>query len=65
MEQQNHHNEKNQQNKQKITTDIQQYIDQMTSMEKIVMEIARDHLGSSFCIENSVGFVSWLKKQNK
>ena len=25
---------------------IQQYIDEMTSMEKLVMEIARDHLES-------------------
>jgi hypothetical protein len=44
---------------------IQQYIDEMTSMEKLVMEIARDHLESSFSIENSVGFVTWLREKNK
>ena len=44
---------------------IQQYIDEMTSMEKLVMEIARDHLESSFSIENSVGFVIWLREKNK
>lgn len=44
---------------------IQQYINEMTEMEKTVMEIAREHLGSSFCIENSVGFSNWLKYKNK
>jgi hypothetical protein len=44
---------------------IQQYIDEMTTMEKLVMEIARDHLESSFSIENSVGFVIWLREKNK
>ena len=44
---------------------IQQYIDEMTIMEKLVMEIARDHLESSFSIENSVGFVTWLREKNK
>lgn len=44
---------------------IEQYISEMTDMEKLVMEIARDHLESSFCIEHSVGFVTWLREKNK
>lgn len=39
---------------------IQDYILTLTDREKLVMEIAREHLQSSFCIERSVGFVKWL-----
>lgn len=39
---------------------IQDYISTLTEREKLVMEIAREHLQSSFCIERSVGFVKWL-----
>jgi hypothetical protein len=44
---------------------IEEYINEMTDMEKMVMEIARDHLESSFCIEHSVGFVNWLREKKK
>ena len=39
---------------------IQDYISSLSEREKLVMEIAREHLQSSFCIERSVGFVKWL-----
>ena len=42
---------------------IMQYIDEMTPMEKIIMELAREHLETSFCIENSVGFITWLREK--
>jgi len=35
----------------------------MTEQEKLVMEIAIDHLGSSFDIEKSIGFTKWLAKR--
>jgi len=38
---------------------IQEYISTLNDREKRVMEIARDHLESSFCIERSVGFIKW------
>jgi DNA-directed RNA polymerase specialized sigma subunit len=43
---------------------IQEYILTLNDREKRVMEIAREHLESSFCIERSVGFIKWknLKK---
>jgi len=39
---------------------IRDYILTLSEREKVVMEIAREHLQSSFCIERSVGFVKWL-----
>lgn len=43
---------------------IQDYISTLTEREKRVMEIAKEHLQSSFCIERSVGFVKWLNTNN-
>lgn len=43
---------------------IQEYILTLNEREKHVMEIAKEHLQSSFCIERSVGFVKW-KNSNK
>ena len=31
-------------------------------MEKKALEIAKEDLGSSFNIEKSIGYLSWLKK---
>ena len=42
---------------------IYEYTCEMTEQEKLVMEIARDHLGSSFDIEKSIGFTKWLAKR--
>ena len=38
---------------------MEQYIAQLTSQEKIVLKIAQQHLGSSFSLENSIGFIEW------
>lgn len=43
---------------------IEEYISTLDEREKMVMEIAREHLQSSFCIERSDGFVKW-KNNNK
>lgn len=43
---------------------IDKYISTLTEREKLVLEIAREHLQSSFCIERSVGFIKW-KNSNK
>lgn len=42
---------------------IESYISQLDEQEKLVLEIAKDHLGSSFDIERSIGFTAWLKTQ--
>ena len=44
---------------------IREYIDSMTEQEKIVLEIAKDHLGSSFDILKSIGFETWLKGRSQ
>lgn len=44
---------------------LDEYIASMTDMEKMVMEIAREHLESSFCLEKSVGFISWYREKLK
>ena len=44
---------------------IQEYIESLDDTEKLVLEIAKDHLESSFCIERSVGFIKWLKDNSK
>ena len=43
---------------------IEAYIAQLDEQETLVLEIAKDHLGSSFDIERSIGFTSWLKEQS-
>lgn len=37
------------------------YIKQLDPKELIVYEIAKDHLGSSFNLELSIGFIQWQK----
>jgi hypothetical protein len=44
---------------------IRIYISQLTEQELLVLEIARDHLGSSFDISKSIGFINWIEKQDK
>ena len=40
---------------------IDDYIQQLNEKEKIVFEIAKEHLGTSFNIEKSIGYKKWLK----
>jgi hypothetical protein len=42
-----------------------QYIEQLTDKEQKTMAIAKDHLGSSFNLEKSLGFLQWIKKNSK
>jgi hypothetical protein len=39
------------------------YLAQLTPMETIVLNIAISHLESSFSLEQSIGFQTWLKTQ--
>jgi hypothetical protein len=41
---------------------IEEYISQLTEVEKLAYDIAKEHLGSSFNIKRSNGFKEWLKK---
>jgi hypothetical protein len=40
---------------------VKLYIAQMTPQEKLVFNIAQEHLESSFDIEKSIGFKEWRK----
>lgn len=41
----------------------EQYLKTLTEKEMKAYEIAKDHLGSSFELEKSVGYLKWLSKQ--
>jgi hypothetical protein len=41
---------------------IEQYIATFSEKEKKAYEIAKEHLGMSFQIEKSNGFIRWLKE---
>lgn len=43
---------------------IELYLDSLTPRERQAYDIARDHLGSAFSPEKSVGFVRFLEKKN-
>lgn len=41
---------------------INNYIKSLNNFEKKAYEIAKEHLGSSFDITKSIGFLKWIKK---
>ena len=45
------------------SSDINDYIAQLTPMEKKVLHIAQSHLESSFHLIKSIGFQEWKSKQ--
>jgi len=42
---------------------LQEYINTFTEKEKKAYEIASSHLGSSFNLEKSLGFIQWMKSR--
>jgi|TARA_Y100000389_G_scaffold204728_1_gene259249 hypothetical protein len=47
-----------------METSVQKYLKTLSEKELKAYNIARDHLGMSFQIEKSNGYLSWLKKQS-
>jgi hypothetical protein len=43
--------------------EISNYINSLTDQEKQTLEIAKSHLGTSFNIMKSIGFLSWKANQ--
>ena len=41
---------------------VEKYINSLNELEKKALKIAKEDLGSSFNIEKSIGYLSWLKK---
>ena len=48
-----------------LTVKLDQYLEQLTEKEKQTYKIATEHLGSSFNLEKSMGFIKWMKKKTK
>lgn len=44
---------------------IVEYLAQMTDQERKVLDIAKDHLQSSFSMTKSIGFKSWLNNRGQ
>ena len=62
MEQQTQAKQQQQQT-QTIDAVVQQYLSEMTALERQGYEIALSHLNTSFNIVKSNGFIEWLKKK--
>jgi len=46
-----------------IHLEIKAYLEQLSTVEKKAYNIAKEHLGSSFHVLRSNGFIDWKKKQ--
>jgi len=38
-----------------------EYLDSLTEKERVSYQIAKEHLGMSFQLDKSIGFLRWLK----
>ena len=50
---------------QQASAEVEAYVKQLTPIEKKVLQIATEHLETSFSLENSIGFLKWKSEQNK
>jgi hypothetical protein len=49
-----------------LSKEEQEYVKSLTNEESKTLEIARDHLESSFNMRKSIGFIKWKEnKENK
>ena len=56
-------NKMSQENQNQNQLEISNYINSLTDQEKQTLEIAKSHLGTSFNIMKSIGFLSWKANQ--
>ena len=54
---------KQEQEQQQVQAHVDEYIKQLSATEKKVLQIAKEHLETSFSIENSIGFKKWMKNK--
>jgi len=47
------------------TEETRKYINQMSSLERKIYEIAREELKTSFNIEKSIGYLKWKQQSKK
>lgn len=43
----------------------EEYLESLNSQENQALKIAIDHLGSSFNISKSIGFIKWVERREK
>jgi len=48
-----------------IQESILKYIEQLDEKQRVAYSIAKDHLGTSFNILKSIGYMNWKKEQDK
>ncbi len=48
--------------KEAMDVKVKEYIESLTDIERKAMEIAEEHLETSFHVVKSIGFQQWLKK---
>lgn len=44
---------------------IDEYVSEMTEQERLVYEIALEHLESSFDVVRSIGYKEWIEQRKK
>ena len=44
---------------------ILKYLEQLGDKERIAYSIAKEHLGTSFNVLKSIGYITWKKEQSK
>ena len=49
----------------KTTELMKKYVESMDDKERVAYEIAKDHLGTSFDLEKSIGFLKFKEKQEQ
>ncbi len=48
-----------------LSEEEKEYLDSLTDEESKTLEIARDHLESSFNLRKSIGFIKWKENKDK
>ena len=48
-----------------VSESVKKYIEQLNDKERIAYSIAKEHLGTSFNIAKSIGYLTWKKNQPK
>ena len=46
-----------------MPTKEEEYIAHLSDVERLVLEIAKEHLETSFSIKKSIGFKEWMSDQ--
>jgi hypothetical protein len=48
-----------------VQESILKYLEQLGDKERIAYSIAKEHLGTSFNVVKSIGYITWKKEQSK